>query len=429
MSQLRERYHFIHNVFANFFKDSLDYFSTCIYDRFEYRVVGTYDKGVEYIKKYCEYGRETDKPMLPAIILNPSGEFSPADANAGGRQLWRYPNLAPTMIKRLFDPIYKDQHLEINAGFLRIKGEIELIMLLNSFYEYCDLRMLFINMFGGMDRIIYPNFFSSFIILPDSFLNYEYTNEYTGVDYTIDWTTAGASQRLVKTIASNEWVLPLNIKPQYALSSLSDGSNRYGGADNIAEWKLSASINYELEIPNYLIIESDYLAEKAEIEITYGSTYSANNDYQPPDSRMLFDFSWDWGLNYDTNTPDKLGYMDPADATCETTYIGDYVYHNRYFHTVTAADAASCDTTNNIEITLPEQITYPKVLIINSGDGKLNYGDHYYLTDNGWTLVIRTGDTHTQTWNQCPPVSETTHWVCLEEGWVLEIYVYKKLGS
>ena len=429
MSQLRERYHFIHNVFASFFKDALDFFSTCIYDRFQYRVVGTYDKAVEYINKQCEYGRETDRPNLPALILNPSGEFLPADANAGGRQYWRYPNLAPTMIKRLFDAIYKDEHLEVNAGFLRVKDEIELIMLLNSFYEYCDLRMLFINMFGGMDRIIYPNFFSSFIILPDSFINYRYTNEYTGADYTVDWTTANASEYLVRTIAANEWVLPLNIKPQFALTSLSDGSQRYGGTDGLAEWKLLATVNYELELPNYLIIESDYLAEKAEVSITYGSVYSANNDYQPPDGRILYDFEWDFGLNYDTNSPDKLEPLTGDDATCSMTFVGDFLYQNRYFHTVTAAEAASCDTTNNIEISLPEQILDPKILIVNSKDGKLNYGDHYYITDNGWTLVIRTGDTHTQRWNMCPPVTQTTHWVCLEEGWVLELYVYKRLGA
>lgn len=427
MSQLRERYHFIHNVFANFFKDSMDFFSTCIYDRFQYRVIGTYDKGVEYINKQCEFGRETDRPSLPALILNPSGEFLPADANAGGRQLWRYPNLAPTMIKRLFDPIYKDQHIQVHAGFLRIKGEIELIMLLNSFYEYCDLRMLFINIFGGMDRIIYPKFFSSFIILPESFINYEYKNEYTGADYMVDWTTAKASSELVKTIATQELVLPLNIKPQYSLTSLSDASNRYGGTDGLAEWKLNATINYELEIPNYLIIESDYLAEEVDLKISYGSAFSVNNDYQPPDTRMLYNFNWDWGLNYDINTPDKLGYMNPSDTTCNVTFVGDYVYKTRYFHTITAEEAATCDTTNNIILTLPEQIIDPNILIINSKDGQLMYGDHYYLTDNGTTLVIRTGDTQTQRWESCPPVVEHTPWICLEEGWVLELYIYRRL--
>lgn len=426
MSQIREQYQFIHNVFANFFKDSLDFFSTCIYPRFQYRVVGTYDKAVEYINKQCEYGRETDRPMLPALILNPSGEFLPADANAGGRQTWRYPNLSPTFTKRLFNPIYRDDRVVVYPGFIRIKGEIELLMLLNSFYEYCDLRMLFINTFGGLDRIIYPRFFSSFIILPQSFINYTYRNQYSGQSYQLDWFSANASEELVKTIASEELVLPLNVKPQYALTSLSDGSNRYGGTDGIAEWKLSATVNYEIEIPNYMVLESDYLVEHVDLELRYGSAFSAYNDYQPPDNRILYDFSWSWGLTPEVDNPDKE-WLNPADATCVVTTTGDFVYETRYFHVVTADEAATCDTTNNIYIDLPEQIVDPKILIVNSKDGALNYGDHYYIIDNGWTLVIRTGDVQRDTWESCPPVTREVPWICLEEGWILELFVYKKL--
>jgi len=405
MSQLRERYHFIHNVFANFYNDMLEYFSAYLYPRFEYRVVGTYDKAVEYISKVCQYDRETDRPMLPALILNPSGEFSPADANAGGMQYWRYPNLAPTMIKRLFDPIYRDQHLIVHAGFIRIKGEIELIMLLNSFYEYCDLRMLHINMFGGLNRIIYPRFFSSFIILPDSFVNYRYVNPYTGKTYSLDWSTANASDRLVRSTARNELVLPLSVKPQISLINLADASNRYGGTDNIAEWKLSSTVNYEIEIPNYLIIESDYLAEEADVEFRYGSAYSAYNDYQPPDNRMLYNFSWDWGLESETNS-ENLGYLDPDDTTCITRFVGDFIWKTRYFHEVSEFEAA--DSTADLYISIPEQIVDPKILIVNSKYGTLNYRDHYYLTDNGWTLVIR------------------RDYVTLEKGMILELYVYER---
>jgi len=422
MTQLVENYFFIHNVFANFFKDSLDFF-TCIYPRFEFQVIGTYEKSVEYINKQCQYEREIDKPMFPAIILNPSGEFLPAETNAGGKQLWRYPNLAPTLSKRLFDSIYKDQNLQIYPGFLRIKGDIELIILLNSFYEYCDLKILFLNMFGGIDRVIYPNFFSSFIILPESFINYEYYNEYTKERYIIDWNSANASEQIVRTTAQNELVLPLNIKPQYSLTSLSDASERYGGTDDRAHWKLSATINYELEIPNYLVIDSDYLAQNMNIDINYGSVYSKNNNYQVPVNRTLYNFSWDWGLNPNTNTPDKLGEMDTSDATCSIVF-DDFVYKNRYFHIISQEEA---DSTANIEITLPEQIIDPKILIVNSKDGKLLYGDHYIIKDNGWTLEIKTGDTKTQHFNQCPPISITEHFVYLEEGWVLELYVYEKI--
>jgi hypothetical protein len=415
MNQFRERYHFIHNVFANFYKDVLDWFSLTLYPRFEYRVIGTYDKAVEYIQKQCQYDRETDMPMFPALILNPSGEFEPADANAGGAQYWRYPNLTPTLIKRLFEPIYKDEHVLVNTAFIRIKGEIELIMLLNSFYEYCDIRMLFINMFGGMNRIIYPRFFSSFIILPDSFKTYQYDNEYTGTTYQLDWNTAGAENMLVRSTARNEVVLPLNIKPQMSLQGLADASNRYGGSDNIAEWKLGATINYELEIPNYLIFETDYLAKRIDLELRYGSAYSQYNDYQPPDDRMLYNYSWDWGINFDTNSPDQFDIpLDPDDATTSMNVVGDFIFDTRYLHEVDQNDIDSISDGTSylyIDLTAAQQITYPKMLIVNSRDGEMNYGDHYFLTNNGWTLVIRTNDT-----------------VTLEKGWFLELYVYKLLG-
>lgn len=418
MSQLRERYHFIHNVFANFYKDVLDWFSITLYPRFEYRVIGTYDKAVEYIQKQCQYERETDMPMLPALVLNPSGEFEPADANAGGAQYWRYPNLSPTLVKRLFKPIYKDDRVLMNAAFLRIKGEIELIMLLNSFYEYCDIRMLFINMFGGMNRIIYPRFFSSFVILPDSFTAYEYKNKYLGTSatYQLDWESAGAYDLLVRSTARDEIVLPLSIKPQLSLQSLSDSSNRYGGSDNIAEWKLGATINYELEIPNYLIIETDFLAEELDLNIKYGSAYSEYNDFQPPDNKMMYNFKWDWDLGYRTNSSeDRLDIPIYPIGDATSTFVGDFVYDTRYFHMVDAADMASISDGTSylyIDLTSAQQITYPSVLVVNSQEGQMNYQDHYYIDNNGWRLVIRTNDT-----------------VTLEEGWVLELFVYKLVGT
>ena len=402
MAQTRETYHFIHNVFGHFFNDMMEYFSTTLYPRFEYRVVGTYDKAVEYLSKRTQYDRETDQPMLPALILNPSGEFSPADANAGGKQYWRYPNLAPTMIKRIFDPIYQDDHLIMHAGFIRIKGEFELIMLLNSFYEYCDLRMLFINYFGGNDRIIYPRFFSSFIIIPDDFLTYQYTNEYTGTSYNIDWTTANASNQLVRSTAQNEVVLPLNVKPQISMVSMGDGSNRYGGPDKIAEWRLTVTVNYEIEMPNYLILESDYLAENAHVELRYGSAYSAYNDYQPPVNRQLWNYHWDWGLDETSHS------IIASDATCEIDNLGDYIFKTRYFHIVTAADAAQ---TTYLDIGIPERITDRHALIVNSRYGQLNYGDHYLIVNNGNTLRIKMEN------------------VNLEEGWVLELYIYEDINS
>ena len=403
--QTRWRYHFIHNVYASFFADMLDYFSTYLYPRFEYTVVGTYDKAVEYLEKCQQYERETDKPLLPALILNPSGEFDNADAMSGGKQLWRFPNLAYGLNKRLFDPVYQDENLLATVSFMRIKGEIELLMLLNSFYEYCDIRMLFLNIFGGRDRIIYPRFFSSFIILPDELLNYEYTNEYTGQHYKIDWFSAGARRELVRSTAREEVVIPCRIKPQISLVSLGDGSSRYGGADRLADWRLTATINYEVEIPNYFILQSDYLALGMDLEIRYGSTFSAYNDFQPPVNRFLYDVRWDLGLDETSNSRITV---DPCDSTSDVDLTADYVFNTRYFHEVTQADA---DSTSNLTITLPEQVTEQKMLIVNSAEGELDYGDHYVVDDTGFILTIKTVDPDN---------------VNLKVGWILELYYYEQ---
>lgn len=406
--QTRWRYHFIHNVYAHFFADMLDYFSTYLYPRFEYTVVGTYDKAVEYLEKCQQYERETDKPLLPALILNPSGEFDNADASSGGKQLWRFPNLAYGLNKRLFDPVYQDDNLLATVSFMRIKGEIELLMLLNSFYEYCDIRMLFLNIFGGRDRIIYPRFFSSFIILPEELLNYEYTNEYTGLRYKMDWFGAGARTELVRSTAREEVVIPVNIKPQISMVNLGDGSSRYGGADRLADWRLTATINYEVEIPNYFILQSDYLALGFDLEIRYGSTFSAYNDFQPPVNRELYNVTWELGLDETSNSQIDI---DACDSTSNVDFDGDYVFNTRYFHEVTQADA---DSTSNLTITLPEQVTDEKMLIVNSAEGSMDYGDHYVIDSTGWILTIKTVDPDN---------------VNLKIGWLLELYYYEKLAQ
>jgi len=394
----RDLYWFIHNVYANFFKDSLDYFSLHLYPRFEFRVVGTYDKAVEYIQKECQYDREIDKPMLPSIILNPSGDFDLAESSAGGKQLWRFANLAPGMIKRIFDPVYQDQNVEIVVGFIRIQGDIELLMLLNSFYEYCDLRMLFLQIFAGYERWIYPQFFTTFVILPEELVNYEYSNPYTGLKYKLDWESAGAYDKLVKTIATNELVIPCNIKPIYKLTSFSDASTRYGGADQLADWRLGATIRYEIEVPSFLVLTSDYLVKQIDVSINSGSAYSEYTAYDVPTFSEKIRVTYDWGLDETSHSIINL------DATCQTTVEGDYIFHTRYFHTVTLEEANNPD---NLIITLSEQIIDTKTLLLNSKYGKMLYGDDYILSDDGWSLTVK----HDV--------------VDLFEGMVIELYVYK----
>lgn len=377
---LHATYFFVHNVYANFFKDVLDYFGIHLYSRFEHQVVATYDKAVEYLQKKQQYGREIDKPQLPALILNPSGDFEWADANTTGHQLWRFPNLMPGFIKRVFDPIYSDANTQVHVGFSRIKGTMEILMLLNSFYEYCDLRMLLLLIFGGMDRWIYPQYFTSFIILPDEFINYVYTNEYTGLTYKLDWESAGAYQQLVKTTARNELVVPVNIKPIFKLASLADNSERYGGIDKLADWKLTATIEYELEVPSFLVLESDYLVQQVDIEIRSGSGYYLT-EAEVPNSRTISHADYHWG-----NIDETSNSFISTDSTCSVTFEGDLVFKTRYYHLVTQEEQES---EIDVVIDLPETIENYKYLLVKMLNSFLDYGDHYILINGGTQISIR----------------------------------------
>jgi hypothetical protein len=271
-------YTYINNVMIHFFKDTLDYF-VYMYPRFQSPIMGTYDKAVQYLLDSAKYGREQDKPNLPAIILNPSGDFNIADSNTSAKQLYRFPHLAPGILSRLYDPIYQDENVLINVGFTRLKGEIECLVLLNSFYEYTDFRLLLIQQFGGMDRYIYPQWFNSFIILPSEVYFYEYTNDVTGVKYTLDWGSAPISNRLIKSTNTTEIAYACKVKPIYKLVSLSDNSVRYGGVDRLADWKLSFSLEYEIEIPSFIVLQTNYAARHITLNIGYESCFTEYSDF------------------------------------------------------------------------------------------------------------------------------------------------------
>jgi len=294
-------YTFIHNVFGCFIENTLEYFADYLYPRFQHKGVATYDKAVEYLRNKEDLGREGDKPNLPAIFLNPTGDFNLDDANSLARNMWRFPHLAPGQSQGLFDPIYLDKNVEITVAFTRIKGEIELLSLLPSFYEWFDLKMYFIQMFGGEGRYIEPMYFNDFIILPPELVNYQYENDITGESYKLDWSS-NSYNFLVETTNQNELVVPGKVKPRFVMRGMSDGSTRYGGADAMAEWRLSTMIEYEIEIPSYIILKTNGVVENVDFKIDYGSVYSTYDEYNIPEVSDTVEVYVESGLQDNFNT-------------------------------------------------------------------------------------------------------------------------------
>lgn len=381
MAELSYVYHydFVHNVMSNFFKDTLDYLSY-VYPRFEYRLMGTYDKAVSYINSQTATSSEIDKPNLPAIILDPSGDFQLADPNTGSIQHWRFPNLASGLVKRLFNPIYMDEHVRLSPGFTRLKGNMEVIILLNSFYEYTDVRILLMQLFAGFDRWTYPVLCNTFIVMPDDLINYQYANSVTGETYTVDWASAGATQVLVKTTNRNEWVFPVLIKPIMKMTGLSDGSEKYGGTDGLTEWKLNLELEYELEVPSFMIVETDFLVDNLTLNIHVGSEFSIY-EWKPPTNRMISHFEWETGIVPNTNNT----HFQLGQESIKTEDI-KLVFKRKYFYQYTSQDV---DSTENLIIPLEEPITRPVFLILNSVFEKLEYWDHWDLDTTSNSIILK----------------------------------------
>lgn len=393
----RYNYFWIHNVFGHFVKDTMDYFADYLYPRFSWKVIGTYDKAVEYLNKQIQYARETDQPMLPALVLDPSGDFEFDETY--GKMLYRFPNLAPGFAKYLWTPIYQDQNILITVGFGRVIGEFNFTAILSSFYEYTDMRVFLNMIFGGKDRYIYPRWFNSFIILPEEIYNYEYTNDATGEHYTINIDES--YNQLVKTTNTNEVVYPCRIRPKYRLTSLSDSSTKLGGVANLPDWKLNFTLSYEIEIPTYLVLETDYLAEKLSVNIGYESCYTANQIYsdvsENPASIESFDSNVAHGLDSTSNTEITF----PTEATIDNKK--SRIFKTRYYHIVTQSEV---DSTTVVEITIPEVVLDRNLLRLNGKYGNLAYGDHYTINNEGTILTIN------------------KEHVTLELGDILEIYIY-----
>lgn len=398
--KIEERYNYfwIHNVFAHFCKDTLDYFADYLYPRFSgWKVLGTYDKAVEYLNKQIQYARETDQPMRPALVLDPSGEFSFDETY--GKQPWRYPNLSPGFVKYMYEPIYQDQNVLITVAFSRMIGELNFTGLMSSFYEYTDMRVFLNLIFGGTERFIYPRWFNSFIILPSEIYDYQYSNPYTGVHYKINIDEA--YNHLVKTTNTNELVYPCTIKPIYKLTSVSDASSRLGGVEGLPDWKLGFTLSYEVELPTFIVLQSDYLAEKVTINVGYGSCYTQNQVYSTSESVPVNIESFDANVSHGLDETSNSQVTFPEEATINNFH--SRLFKTRYYHIVTQTEA---DSTTYVDITIPEEVTDNNLFKLVGKYGELEYGDHYNILN---TTILRIDKTH----------------VTLEKDDILELYIYQ----
>lgn len=241
---------FIHNCFGNFFRGVLDWFGDDFYPRFNYKIIGTYDKSVEFFNKKKQLGHEVDTNLLPSITLDPNLDFSPEER--AGRFLWQYATLNPGLGFRLNQSIpgLNEQDMAVTPVYTRYQGTFELIFWMSSVSELMDFRTMLLQYCGGFGRWIRPKYFWSYIILPDEIDQFKDEK-----NISIDWGNTDTTMILIETINKYKRAIPLPLDAIWKLDSFSDNSTKYGG-DSIAEYKLSATFTYEVNIPTYMVLNT-----------------------------------------------------------------------------------------------------------------------------------------------------------------------------
>ena len=261
-----ENMFFVHNCFGSFFKGVLTWFNDKVYPKFNYSLIGTYDKSVEYFKRKKELNRESEVKMTPCITLDPLYDFS--NEERGGRFLWQFSRYAPGIGMRVWNSIdLKEQDILVTPVFSRYQGTFEVLMWLDSVYELMDLRVAILQLCGGYGRWLRPEYFWSYMVFPDAISNYKKDD-----GTNIDWGNTYADVIHVDTINQHKLAIPFAMNVMWKLDSFNDSSTKYG-ADRIAEYKLSASFSYEVNLPTYMVL-SDKVDPQLVLSFSVGDSYT-----------------------------------------------------------------------------------------------------------------------------------------------------------
>jgi len=358
-----------------FYRGVLDYFADILYPRFEYKVIGSYEKCIEYFNKVRSTGQEIDTNFLPSITLDPTYGFEPAEL--GGRFMWQSEQLAPGLGKRLFDKIEgtEEQDIAITPVFSRYQGTFDLIFWLESVYELIDFRLYLFQFSSGINRIMRPDFFESFIVLPDEVNNYSYDDG----TIKIDWSKTDRAITLIDNLGNTRYTLPVNLTPWFKFTGISDATTKYGG-DQVAEYKLSATVEFEIDIPTYMSI-TPYLNPAANVQIFLDSAYSRYG------SNPIFDEDTGLYVRGGSIPETVLNNEESAEGyELDITSVAQ-----RSYYKFTAADVITgLDADGNFTIPNPFDVDVTeKYIQIGSYDGLLRKGAAWVFGTGSTTIKIK----------------------------------------
>ena len=236
---------------------------TKVYNKFKHIFIGSFNKAVMYLEQLntdpnivSDGGMYNKKPML---VFTPTIEQPVEQTDF----LWNYYTMHPFMAHWNRPPIMFEDGTLLCLTTRRMRGNIDLKILVDSQPEEHDIHMAFLNYFRGLNSTLPMNQISMQFVLADKIKMLTNDND----EIVLDLNHSNISHKLIKTTGKMEYVLPISATPELKLTSLSDSSNFYGGND-LAEFALSGSIQWELEIPALVTLQTNMSVVDIQFSLT-----------------------------------------------------------------------------------------------------------------------------------------------------------------
>lgn len=256
--------YYTHGTLHNFYLSFKDWISNQLGIQSKNVFIGGYSKGAERIRNILNDDKMKIEGIDGILNIDPTGEINMEETM--GKELWRYPNVNTNLSKyyNLTETLYKDDNIEITLIFNRITADINCSLFLGSLSKYLDYRMYLLQLFrGGNDRSFKPYTFINNMIFDDNFIEASYYNELTKKIETLHWDdTTLMNRTLIKQLGKSKYVYPINSEPLIKMISLNDNSNNKNVGQDLDTYVLNWSINYELTIPSFMYVNTNYDIEE-----------------------------------------------------------------------------------------------------------------------------------------------------------------------
>jgi hypothetical protein len=227
----------LHNGLLHYITDVL--FSSA---RFKTSIVSTYNKAIQLLN-------QGDKLVayFPAICVDPTFPLIPTTPESSKFQT--YP-IGAGLNTYLYDYIYQDENIRIAPGMIRIEFNDNIIIWVDSLYEYYDIQMRFLQIFNGLNRDVRLFTLTAYCPLPSKLVNF---NQET---YTINWQKF-ATLQMFDPQGVQIPTMPVTIQPYMKLTDVGDGSEKYG-AESIPQFRMQLDVKMEADILSSFVVETNY---------------------------------------------------------------------------------------------------------------------------------------------------------------------------